>query len=66
MQPADMNVRRHPIDKSKIKMSNIMNMGLQMCMRLDFNAFWLLAKYVEQDRYIVRSKIPDDIDIAAK
>src|SRR5205807_105040 len=66
MKPADMHMCRHPIGKSKIKMSNIMDMGLEMCMRLDFNAFWLLAKNIEQDRYIMRSKVPDDIDITAK
>src|SRR5438067_10785651 len=66
VKPADMHVCRHPISKSKVKMSNIMNMGLQMCMRLDFNPLWLLAKYIKQDRYIMRGKVPDDIDITAK
>src|SRR5947209_15166303 len=66
MKPADMNVRRHCISKSKVKMSNIMNMGLQMCMRLHVNALWIVAKYIKQDRYIVRSKMRDEIDITAE
>src|SRR2546422_9834414 len=66
MEPTHVDVRRHSVCEFKVEMSNIMNMRLQMCMCLDFNPFRFLAKYIEQYRYIMRGKIPYNIDITAK
>src|SRR6266516_254715 len=66
MEPADVYVSRHFIGKFQVEMGHIMNMWLKMRVRLHLDAFRLFAKQIQEDRYIVGSKIPDHINIAAE
>ncbi len=66
MKPADVNMRSHSISKTEIKVCDIMYMGLQVSVRLHFDPFRLFPQNIEQDRYVMRSKIPDHIDISTE
>src|ERR1700736_1814095 len=66
MQPAYMNMRGHSIRKPKIEVGNIMNTWLKMGMCLHLDLFWLLTQQIEQNRYIVRSQVPDHVNVLAK
>src|SRR5579884_2226388 len=66
MKPAYMDMGRHAVRKVQVDVGNIVNAGLNMCMRLHRNMLWLFAKQIEQDRDIVRGEIPNHIDIVAK
>src|SRR5205085_9658825 len=66
MQPAHMDMRSHTIGKFKIKVRSVFNSWLEMGMRLYFDLLRLFAQQVKENRYIMRSKVPDHIDIVAK
>src|SRR2546426_10492365 len=66
MEPAYVYMSCHVIGKSEVKMCDIVDARLKMGMSLYFDLIRLFAKYIEQDRYIMRGKIPDDIDITTK
>src|SRR5258708_6245903 len=64
VEPADMDMRTHPIPEFQVEMGDIMYVRLKMSVRLHLDPFWLFAKEIKQDRYIMRGKIPNDIDIS--
>ena len=66
VKPAHVDVGTRAVRKTQIEMGNIVDTRLKMGMRLNFDLFWLHAEHIEQNRYIMRRKIPDYIDIAAK
>src|SRR5713226_4626589 len=49
MEPADMDMCSHPICKLKIEMGNIVDIPLEMCMRLHLNLFRFLTNQVEDN-----------------
>src|SRR5256885_15901594 len=66
VKPAHMNVSTSAVREAQIEMGNIVNTWLKMGMCLNSDLFWLHAEHIEQNRDIMRRKVPDYIDIAAK
>src|SRR2546421_11315077 len=65
MEPTDMNVCRRSICKTQIKMGDVICVCFKMSMCLRPDPLRLLAQQVEQYRDIMRSKVPDNVGIAA-
>jgi hypothetical protein len=61
-----MNVRIHPVIKFKVKMGYIVDIALNMGMRLYLDLCRLLIEQVEQYGQVMWREVPDDIDVVTE
>ena len=66
MKPAHVDVGAKAIGKAQIEMGDIVDVGLQMGMGLNFDLLRLFAQHIEQNREIMGRQVPDDVGIATK
>ena len=52
--------------KIQVDMGDVVDARLEMRIGLHFDPLWYLTEQMEKYRYIVRSEVPDHIDIASK
>ena len=66
VKPAHVDVGAKAVGKAQIEMGDIVDVGLQMGMGLNFDLLRLFAQHIEQNREIMGRQVPDDVGIATK